>query len=92
MSRASCLAALALAAVIALMFRALVRMSGKAGAKQTKVMRTLIARLADTLNSVKSLKAMGCEGLADTVLSKETDRLNDALEREVNGILERFKR
>lgn len=61
----------------------LVRMSRRAGKRQTNFTRLMIARLTDTLLSVKPLKAMGREGLVDTVLSSETRNINRALRREV---------
>ncbi len=61
----------------------LVRMARKAGRKQTGLMISLMARLTDTLMSVKPLKAMAREHLADSVLALETNRLNKALRRQV---------
>ena len=61
----------------------LVRITRKAGRKQTNLMTSLIANLTDTLQSVKPLKAMAREHLADTVLAQETRRLNKALRVQV---------
>jgi ATP-binding cassette subfamily C protein len=61
----------------------LVRMAKKAGKKQTSLLISLLARLTDTLLSVKPLKAMGQEHLVDAVLAMETNRLNKALRRQV---------
>ena len=61
----------------------LVRMAKKAGRKQTGLLISLLARLTDTLLSVKPLKAMGQEHLVDSVLAMETNRLNKALRRQV---------
>lgn len=61
----------------------LVRIARKAGLKQTKLMSSLMARLTDTLRSVKPLKAMAREHLADQVLALETTRLNKALRRQI---------
>ena len=61
----------------------LISMSRKAGKRQTLYTRMMIARLTDTLLSVKPLKAMGREGLVDTVLVSETKNINRALRREV---------
>ncbi|MEM0955282.1 MAG: ABC transporter ATP-binding protein [Pseudomonadota bacterium] len=61
----------------------LVRITRKAGRKQTNLMTSLIANLTDTLQSVKPLKAMAREHLADTVLARETRRLNKALRVQV---------
>ncbi|MCG6900373.1 MAG: ABC transporter ATP-binding protein/permease [Gammaproteobacteria bacterium] len=61
----------------------LVTMARKAGKRQTTLTKLMIARLTDTLLSVKPLKAMGREGLVDTVLASETKNINRALRREV---------
>ncbi len=61
----------------------LVRITRKAGRKQTNLMTSLIANLTDTLQSVKPLKAMAREHLADTVLARETRKLNKALRVQV---------
>ena len=61
----------------------LVKMARKAGKRQTKFTRSMIARLADILLSVKPLKSMGRERLVNTVLMSETKNINLALRREV---------
>jgi ATP-binding cassette subfamily C protein len=61
----------------------LVKTARKAGKRQTKFTRSMIARLADTLLSVKPLKSMGRERLVNTVLMSETKNINLALRREV---------
>lgn len=61
----------------------LVRMAKKAGKKQTRLTMSLLSRLTDTLLSVKPLKAMGQEHLADSVLAMETRKLNRALKSQV---------
>lgn len=61
----------------------LVRMTRRAGRRQTQLLGSLMARLTDTLHSVKPLKAMAREHLADQVLAGETVRLNRALQRQV---------
>lgn len=61
----------------------LVRMSRRAGERQTGLSRSLIGRLTDTLASVKPLKAMSREYLAGTVLSRETRQLNRAIQKQV---------
>ncbi len=68
--------------VILLLSHFLVRMSKRAGKSQTKLFTSLLARLTDTLQSVKPLKAMARENLADGVLAAETNKLNRALQRE----------
>ena len=61
----------------------LIKMARRAGKRQTKFTKLMISRLSDTLLSVKPLKAMGREGLVDTVLVSETKNINRALRREV---------
>jgi ATP-binding cassette subfamily C protein len=61
----------------------LVKAARRAGKRQTKFTRSMIARLADTLSSVKPLKSMGRERLVNTVLMSETKNINLALRREV---------
>jgi len=61
----------------------LVKTARKAGKRQTKFTRSMVARLADTLLSVKPLKSMGRERLVNTVLISETKNINLALRREV---------
>ena len=77
------LACLAIGLVILSISHLLVKISKRAGKRQTKMYKSLLSRLMDTLQSVKSLKAMAREELADSVLSAETSRLNHALQREV---------
>jgi ATP-binding cassette subfamily C protein len=69
------LASLGAGVVILFVSHFLVRMTRKAGKRQTTLLKSL--------HSVKTLKAMGREGLADGVLQSETSRLNRALEKEV---------
>lgn len=80
--RASLVAIVAGALVIGLS-HFLVRITRKAGRKQTNLMNALMANLTDTLQSVKPLKAMAREHLADQVLAHDTNRLNKALRRQV---------
>jgi ATP-binding cassette, subfamily C, bacterial len=61
----------------------LVRITRKAGRKQTRLMTSLMTNLTDTLQSVKPLKAMSREHLADQVLANDTNQLNKALRRQV---------
>ena len=75
------LACLGIALILIAVSHTMVRMSRHAGKRQTQLNKSLISRLTDTLQSVKSLKAMAREDLADTVLSAETAKLNEALRR-----------
>jgi ATP-binding cassette subfamily C protein len=61
----------------------LVRITRKAGKKQTNLLTSLMSGLTDTLQSVKPLKAMSREHLADNFLAGETTRLNKALRKQV---------
>jgi len=60
-----------------------VRMARKAGKKQTTLFISLLAKVTDTLQSVKPLKAMAREHLADSVLAMKTSKLNKALRKQV---------
>lgn len=73
------LAGVAMAAVL----HRLVRVSRRAGVRQTKLGKSLLSQLTDTLQAVKPLKAMGREHLLGPLLEAETQRLNRALELEV---------
>ncbi len=61
----------------------LVRMARRAGARQTELLHSLLARLTDSLQSIKPLKAMAREDLADAVLETETNQLNRAQQKQV---------
>lgn len=61
----------------------LVRMARRAGKRQTTLLISLLSRLTDTLQSVKPLKAMAREHLADSVLSNTTTKLNKALKKQI---------
>ncbi|MGB1139271.1 MAG: ABC transporter ATP-binding protein [Halioglobus sp.] len=61
----------------------LVLVTRKAGKKQTRLMKALMSNLTDTLQSVKPIKAMAREHLADQVLAHDTNKLNKSLRRQV---------
>ncbi|MCG6886029.1 MAG: ABC transporter ATP-binding protein/permease [Proteobacteria bacterium] len=77
------LIALLVGMLIYLLLGRLVKSARRAGKRQTKFTGSMIARLADTLLSVKPLKSMGRERLVNTVLISETRNINRALRREV---------
>jgi ATP-binding cassette subfamily C protein len=80
--QASALAALAsLATLVSL--GALVRMSGRAGRRQTDLLRSLLGRLTDSLQAVKLLKATGREESIGPLLAEDTRRLNKQLRKRV---------
>jgi ATP-binding cassette subfamily C protein len=71
----------AAALVIAVALQSMVRLAKRAGKRSTKMMTQLLTGLYDTLQSVKPLKAMGRENLADGVLAAQTLELNAATRR-----------
>lgn len=77
------LATLVAGAMFIYLLNRLVHMSRRAGAKQTKLLRSLLARLSDNLHSVKPLKAMARENLANALLEGDTARLNKALQKDI---------
>ena len=77
------LAALGGGILIFYILRRLIRKAQRAGERQTKVLRTLVGQLVDSLQSIKPLKAMALENLAESVLARETNKLNKALRKQV---------
>jgi ATP-binding cassette subfamily C protein len=77
------LAALVLGLVFTWAVQRLVRASRRAGARQTALLRALLAHLTDSLQSVKALKAMAREASAEGLLQSQTLKLNRALRRDV---------
>ena len=77
------LGAMVIGGVIGFGLKYLVRKTRRAGAKQTKILKTLLGQLTDVLFSVKPIKAMARESLVGPLLEEETHRLNRALRREV---------
>lgn len=65
------------------MLHRLVRMAKKAGRKQTVLMKDIVARLTDSLQAIKPLKAMGREKLIGPLLERDAERLNKALRKKV---------
>ena len=74
---------MSVAFLILLMLSNMVAKSRRAGKKQTRLLKSLLARLSDSLNSLKAYKAMGRENLAEELLSTNTMRLKKALRRQV---------
>jgi len=77
------LVSLVVATAIAGGLHQLVRLARRAAKRQTKTMSRLMAGLVDSLVSVKPLKAMGREDLADGVLAAQTLDLNHTTRRQV---------
>jgi ATP-binding cassette subfamily C protein len=83
MSWQATLAAMAVGVLITCVLNRLVRMSRRAGARQTKLLKAVLGQLTDVLYAVKPLKAMAREALIGPLLERETQRLNRAFQREV---------
>lgn len=77
------LIAMGAGAIIVYALRFLVRITRKAGLKQTRLTKSLLSSLTDTLQSIKPLKAMARESLVGPLLENETQRLNRALQKQV---------
>lgn len=68
-------------ALMAWLFGRFVRSSRAAGADQTRLMRTVVARLTELLATVKPVKAMGREGDVWPLLERETEEFQVAQRR-----------
>jgi ATP-binding cassette subfamily C protein len=77
------LLALAVGLFLLLILNYLIRKARRAGLRQTELLKSLLAHLTDTLQSIKPLKAMAREERADSILTKKTTRLNRALKKQV---------
>lgn len=77
------LVSMAAGAVLLYGLNGLIRMARRAGRRQTALLQSSLSRLTDSLQSIKPLKAMAREDLADAVLETETSRLNNALKKQV---------
>jgi ATP-binding cassette subfamily C protein len=77
------LISLASGLILAYMLKRLIKKARRAGTRQTYLQKSLLANLTDTLQSIKPLKAMAREHLADAVLEKKTTSLNKALQKQV---------
>jgi len=77
------IAALTGGMLLLLTLRRLVRRARTAGGRQTEAANRLISRLTDSFLSIKPLKSMAREYLADVVLVRETTRLNRAVEKQI---------
>jgi ATP-binding cassette subfamily C protein len=77
------LAAAGAAGGMLLLLSALVRMSARAGRKQTHLLESLLVRVTDALGAVRLLKAMGREDALGPLLAEDTRRLNRQLQRRI---------
>ena len=76
-------AATAVSGLMLLGLSVLVRIAGRAGRRQTQLLKSLLGSLTDVLQSVKMLKAMGREILIGPMLESDTRRLQKSLRRGV---------
>ncbi|MBY6205564.1 ABC transporter ATP-binding protein [Halomonas denitrificans] len=77
------LGALVLSALVLGGLNLLVRIAGRAGRKQTGLLRNMLSVMTDQLAAIKPLKAMAREDQFDTLLSGQTEQLNRALRKQV---------
>jgi ATP-binding cassette subfamily C protein len=61
----------------------IVAFGSRAGGRQTRLMKSLLGRLTDVLQSVKLLKATGRESLVGPLIEKDTRKLENALRKQV---------
>jgi ATP-binding cassette subfamily C protein len=69
--------------IIFYILRSLIKKARNAGKRQTIALKGLGRHLVDNLQSIKPIKAMALENLAESVLLKTTDKLNKALRKRV---------
>lgn len=77
------LASLVIGFFLLIALNRLVSATRRAGTKQTHLLRNLLTYLSDVLGSVKSLKAMARDNVADAILHEQTQHLEKATRREV---------
>jgi len=75
--------AFAAGCLLTVLLNRLVRKAKKAGRQETAVLQSLLSRLTDCLQSVKPLKSMGREQLAERMLEADALKLNRALRKQV---------
>lgn len=77
------MAALVVGAAIAAALHALVRISKKAGRRQTEKTSELVTYLSDAMSNIKPLKAMAAQRNFARLFDKKVQQLNRALRRQV---------
>ena len=77
------LASLVIGLFLLIALNRLVTATRRAGTKQTHLLRDLLTYLSDVLSSVKSLKAMARDNVADAILHEQTQHLEKATRKEV---------
>lgn len=75
--------ALVVGVVIVYALHHLVRISRRAGARQTVLLKAVLGRLTDVFSAVKPLKAMAREATSGLLIEGETQLLNRAFQREI---------
>ncbi|MCW5598522.1 MAG: ABC transporter ATP-binding protein [Nitrosomonas sp.] len=76
-------ASLLIGVILFIVLHRLVRATRRAGTKQTHLLRHLLSYLSDVLGSVKSLKAMARDNVADAILHDQSLQLEKATRKEV---------
>lgn len=71
------------ATMMIVMFSTLIRKSRRAGLRQTELMKSIISRLTDALQGIKSIKAMARENHFQNLLESETRDLYQAQKSQV---------
>ena len=77
------LGALVLATLVLGGLNILVRIAGKAGRRQTGLLKMILSVMTDQLAAIKPLKAMAREDRFDTLISGQTEQLNKSLRKQV---------
>jgi ATP-binding cassette subfamily C protein len=77
------LVAAAAAGAMLIVLSTLVRLSARAGRKQTDLLDALLVRVTDALGAVRLLKATGREDALGPLLADDTRRLNRQLQRRI---------
>lgn len=77
------LIALVIGLIIIFILKRFVKKARKAGNRQTTLMKSLLALMTDMLQSIKPLKAMARESVADFLLENKTQRLNKVFRKRV---------
>jgi len=77
------LVALAAGFTIIVVLKRFLKKARLAGKRQTELRKSLLRLLADTLQSIKPLRAMARENTYDHLLKRKTTRLNKALQKQV---------
>ncbi|MEM1082381.1 MAG: ABC transporter transmembrane domain-containing protein [Pseudomonadota bacterium] len=77
------LAALGLSLLLLVSLNLLVRIAGRAGQKQTGLLKSILTVMTDQLTAIKPLKAMAREDRMDAILTTQTQDLNQSLRKQV---------